>query len=164
MDNMITTITSTVAAVTSIASIIVILIQGKKNRRLKSLTEFKIKCLNKTIAIIMEYWEVSYESLFLNIMIKGNNTTDITDERLRELKIAQRLLFIKYELGIWINYENTEGEKVNEELENFSKRRSEINENYGQDVEYSLTKEAEPLISALKNYIQEEWRLINKEL
>ncbi|MFS7199257.1 hypothetical protein AB6834_02630 [Carnobacterium divergens] len=162
MDNMITTIISTVAVCTSIASIIMVFIQGKKNRRLKSLTEFKIKCLNNVISNVTEYCDLSHESLILNVKIKRNNSSE--DDKMRDLEVSQRLLLIKYELNIWMNYDNEKIYKVSDELENFATKREDLNENSSQEIDYSLSNEAGPLISALKNYIQEEWKLINKEL
>lgn len=104
MGSIFTVIASIIAAVASIVATVMVWYQGKKNRKLTSIINYKINALNLTIERVSEYLSCNWKIIESELIDKTTYFSESKD--MERMDLSRKLKELTYEMNIYLNYDN----------------------------------------------------------
>ncbi|MDW5524673.1 hypothetical protein R6Z02_13015 [Carnobacterium maltaromaticum] len=166
MGSVYTVIASIIAAVASVIATIVVVLQGKKNRKLTSIINYKINSLDVTVKLVSEM--LSNHWKLIDLYTK-DRTGIITEEEQRERMVTvQKSMTLAFQTNININYKNSFSEELCDVINELQIEKEKLY-SIEDDVaffkaDHTLNEPVNNIIVTMKRYVEDEWRMINKEL
>ncbi|MFS7403964.1 hypothetical protein [Carnobacterium maltaromaticum] len=165
MGSIFTVIASIIAAVASIVATVMVWYQGKKNRKLTSIINYKINALNLTIERVSEYLSCNWKIIESELIDKTTYFSESKD--MERMDLSRKLKELTYEMNIYLNYDNQYVDEIGTAISNIVKERESLlsrHEKIYLSSDSPIEKIIDDVIIAVKKYTAEEWKLINKEL
>lgn len=165
MGSIFTIIASGIAAAASIFATIVVLYQGKKNRRLTSIINYKINCLDLTVTGITKYINTILKLVELDAKRRSGYIT--VEEEKEDWLMSQKLILLTYEINVYLNYQNKISDELSELITQLSNDKSTFLSLEGDDYNDATQRldfGIDNVILSVKKYIEEEWKQIDKSL